>query len=171
MCSSDLELAELKETQTGLRAQWEKEKSGIDEVSRVKKELEATREAIAKAEREYDLNRAAELKYGRLTELEKKLAELSAADDGSHRLLREEVGPDDIAAIISRWTGIPVAKLVEGEREKLLKLGDILHERVIGQDEAVQAVANAVLRARTKHRRSEERRVGKECRSRWSPYH
>ncbi len=142
------ELAELKETQTGLRAQWEKEKSGIDEVSRVKKELEATREAIAKAEREYDLNRAAELKYGRLTELEKKLAELSAADDGSHRLLREEVGPDDIAAIISRWTGIPVAKLVEGEREKLLKLGDILHERVIGQDEAVQAVADAVLRAR-----------------------
>ena len=73
---------------------------------------------------------------------------LSAADDGSHRLLREEVGPDDIAAIISRWTGIPVAKLVEGEREKLLKLGDILHERVIGQDEAVQAVADAVLRAR-----------------------
>ncbi|MDO4768272.1 MAG: ATP-dependent chaperone ClpB [Pseudomonadota bacterium] len=142
------ELAELKETQTGLRAQWEKEKSGIDEVSRVKKELEATREAIAKAEREYDLNRAAELKYGRLTELEKKLAELAAADDGSHRLLREEVGPDDIAAIISRWTGIPVAKLVEGEREKLLKLGDILHERVIGQDEAVQAVADAVLRAR-----------------------
>lgn len=142
------ELAELKKTQTGLWAQWEKEKSGIDEVSRVKKELESTREAIAKAEREYDLNRAAELKYGRLTELEKKLAELAAADDGSHRLLREEVGPDDIAAIISRWTGIPVAKLVEGEREKLLKLGDILHERVIGQDEAVQAVADAVLRAR-----------------------
>ena len=142
------ELAELKETQTGLRAQWEREKSGIDEISQLKKDLEATKEAMAKAEREYDLNKAAELKYGRLTELEKKLAALSAGDDGEPRLLREEVGPDDIAAIISKWTGIPVSKLVEGEREKLLKLADILHERVIGQDEAVQAVADAVLRAR-----------------------
>ena len=142
------ELAELKETQTGLRAQWEREKSGIDEISQIKKELEATKEAIAKAEREYDLNRAAELKYGKLTELEKKLASLSGGGDGEPRLLREEVGPDDIAAIISKWTGIPVSKLVEGEREKLLKLADILHERVIGQDEAVQAVADAVLRAR-----------------------
>jgi len=142
------ELAELKETQTGLRAQWEREKSGIDEISQVKKDLEATKEAITKAEREYDLNKAAELKYGRLTELERKLAALSGGDDGEPRLLREEVGPDDIAAIISKWTGIPVSKLVEGEREKLLKLADILHERVIGQDEAVQAVADAVLRAR-----------------------
>ena len=142
------ELAELKETQTGLRAQWEREKSGIDEISQLKKDLEATKEAIAKAEREYDLNRAAELKYGRLTELEKKLADLSGSDEGEPRLLREEVGPDDVASIISKWTGIPVSKLVEGEREKLLKLADILHERVIGQDEAVQAVADAVLRAR-----------------------
>jgi ATP-dependent Clp protease ATP-binding subunit ClpB len=142
------ELAELKETQTGLRAQWEREKSGIDQIGQLKKELEATKEAIAKAEREYDLNRAAELKYGRLTELERKLAEQSGGDDGQPRLLREEVGPDDIASIISKWTGIPVSKLVEGEREKLLKLADILHERVIGQDEAVQAVADAVLRAR-----------------------
>ncbi|NCD26339.1 MAG: AAA family ATPase, partial [Deltaproteobacteria bacterium] len=142
------ELAELKEAQTGLKAQWEREKSGIDEISGVKKDIEATKEAIAKAEREYDLNKAAELKYGRLTELEKKLASLSGGDDGEQRLLREEVGPDDIAAIISKWTGIPVSKLVEGEREKLLKLADILHERVVGQDEAVQAVADAVLRAR-----------------------
>ena len=142
------ELAELKEAQTGLRAQWEREKSGIDEISALKKELEATKEAIAKAEREYDLNKAAELKYGRLTELEKRLESLSGGGDGEPRLLREEVGPDDIAAIISKWTGIPVSKLVEGEREKLLKLADILHERVIGQDEAVQAVADAVLRAR-----------------------
>jgi ATP-dependent Clp protease ATP-binding subunit ClpB len=142
------ELAELKETQTGLRAQWEREKSGIDEISQLKKELEATKEAIAKAEREYDLNKAAELKYSRLIELERKLETLSGGDDGEQRLLREEVGPDDIASIISKWTGIPVVKLVEGEREKLLKLGDILHERVIGQDEAVQAVADAVLRAR-----------------------
>ncbi|MBU4524413.1 MAG: ATP-dependent chaperone ClpB [Desulfomicrobium sp.] len=142
------ELAELKETQTGLRAQWEREKSGIDEISQLKKDLEATKEAIAKAEREYDLNKAAELKYSRLIELERKLEALSAGHDGEQRLLREEVGPDDIASIISKWTGIPVVKLVEGEREKLLKLGDILHERVIGQDEAVQAVADAVLRAR-----------------------
>lgn len=142
------ELAELRETQTGLRAQWEREKSGIDEISQLKKELEATKEAIAKAEREYDLNKAAELKYSRLIELERKLETLSGGHDGEQRLLREEVGPDDIASIISKWTGIPVVKLVEGEREKLLKLGDILHERVIGQDEAVQAVADAVLRAR-----------------------
>ena len=142
------ELAELKETQTGLRVQWEREKSGIDEISQLKKELEATKEAIAKAEREYDLNKAAELKYSRLIELERKLESLSGGHDGEQRLLREEVGPDDIASIISKWTGIPVVKLVEGEREKLLKLGDILHERVIGQDEAVQAVADAVLRAR-----------------------
>lgn len=142
------ELAELKEEQTGLRVQWEQEKSGIDKISQLKKELEATKEAIAKAEREYDLNRAAELKYGRLTELERKLTALSDAENKESRLLREEVGPDDIASIISKWTGIPVAKLVEGEREKLLKLADILHERVIGQDEAVQAVADAVLRAR-----------------------
>ncbi|SFM15860.1 ATP-dependent Clp protease ATP-binding subunit ClpB [Desulfomicrobium norvegicum] len=142
------ELAELKESQTGLKAQWEREKSGIDEISQLKKDLEATKEAIAKAEREYDLNRAAELKYSRLIELERKLEALSGGNDGEQRLLREEVGPDDIAAIISKWTGIPVVKLVEGEREKLLKLGDILHERVIGQDEAVQAVADAVLRAR-----------------------
>lgn len=123
-------------------------KSGIDEVSQLKKELELTKEAIAKAEREYDLNKAAELKYGRLTELERKIAGLASAEDSEQRLLREEVGPDDIAAIISKWTGIPVARLVEGEREKLLKLADILHERVIGQEEAVQAVADAVLRAR-----------------------
>ncbi|SFK21522.1 ATP-dependent Clp protease ATP-binding subunit ClpB [Desulfomicrobium apsheronum] len=142
------ELAELKESQTGLKAQWEREKSGIDEISQLKKDLEATKEAIAKAEREYDLNKAAELKYSRLIELERKLEALSGGNDGEQRLLREEVGPDDIAAIISKWTGIPVVKLVEGEREKLLKLGDILHERVIGQDEAVQAVADAVLRAR-----------------------
>jgi ATP-dependent Clp protease ATP-binding subunit ClpB len=142
------ELAELKEIQTGLRAQWEREKSGIDEISHLKKDLEATKEAIAKAEREYDLNKAAELKYSRLIELERKLEALSEGNDGEQRLLREEVGPDDIASIISKWTGIPVVKLVEGEREKLLKLGDILHERVIGQDEAVQAVADAVLRAR-----------------------
>ncbi|NLY41681.1 MAG: ATP-dependent chaperone ClpB [Desulfovibrionales bacterium] len=142
------ELAELKETQTTLRAQSEREKSGIDEVSQLKKELELTKEAMAKAEREYDLNKAAELKYGRLTELERKIADLAQSQDSEQRLLREEVGPDDIAAIISKWTGIPVAKLVEGEREKLLKLADILHERVIGQEEAVQAVADAVLRAR-----------------------
>jgi ATP-dependent Clp protease ATP-binding subunit ClpB len=142
------ELAELKENQMGLKAQWEREKSGIDEISGLKKDLEATKEAITKAEREYDLNKAAELKYGRLIELEKRLATLSGAADGEQRLLREEVGPDDIAAIISKWTGIPVTRLVEGEREKLLKLADVLHERVIGQDEAVQAVADAVLRAR-----------------------
>ncbi len=142
------ELADLKEEQAALRAQWEKEKASIEGVRQIKEEIERTRLAIEKAEREYDLNRAAELRYGRLAELERRLAEAQGGSEDEKRLLREEVGPDDVAAIVSKWTGIPVTKLLEGEREKLLKLADVLHERVVGQDEAVQAVADAVLRAR-----------------------
>jgi ATP-dependent Clp protease ATP-binding subunit ClpB len=141
------ELADLREEQAALRSQWEQEKAAIDGVRQIKEAIEQTRLAIEKAEREYDLNRAAELRYGKLAELERQLAEASQ-HGGEKRLLREEVGPDDVAAIVSKWTGIPVSKLLEGEREKLLKLADVLHERVVGQDEAVQAVADAVLRAR-----------------------
>ena len=145
------ELANLKETQSGYLTQWEKEKGAIDGLRRLKEEIERTRLMIEEAERNYDLNRAAELKYSTLNRLERELAEQEAAIDkaaGGQRMVREEVGPDDVAMVISRWTGIPVTRLLEGEREKLLRLADTLHERVIGQDEAVQAVADAVLRAR-----------------------
>ncbi|KUJ96273.1 MAG: ATP-dependent chaperone ClpB [Desulfonauticus sp. 38_4375] len=145
------DLAELKEKQASLRAQWEKEKEAINSLRKLKEEIEKTRLEIEAAERAYDLNKAAELRYGKLTQLEKELKkkeEALASQDGK-TLLKEEVGPDDIAEIVSKWTGIPVTKLVESEREKLLKLADVLHQRVIGQDEAVRAVADAVLRARS----------------------
>ena len=146
------ELAELRESQTGLKAQWDREKGSINSLRSLKEEIEKTRYEIESAERDYDLNRAAELRYGKLNQLEKELADKEAelsGDSENKTLLKEEVGPDDIAEIVSKWTGIPVSRLMEGEREKLLKLSDILHERVIGQDEAVDAVADAVLRARS----------------------
>jgi len=145
------ELANLKEEQSGYLAQWEKEKKAVEVLRHIKQDIEATKLAIEEAERNYDLNRAAELRYGRLTGLEKDLAAQEAAitkEAGGVRMIREEVGPDDVAMVISRWTGVPVTRLLESEREKLLRLGDELHERVIGQDEAVTAVADAVLRAR-----------------------
>jgi ATP-dependent Clp protease ATP-binding subunit ClpB len=142
------ELADLKEEQAELMAQWEKEKGGIESVRKLKQDIERTRHEIEEAERAMDYNRAAELKYSRLAELEKQLAAAEEHEGEETRLLKEEVGPDDVAQIISRWTGIPVSKLLEGEREKLLKLPEVLHERVVGQDEAVDSVADAVLRAR-----------------------
>jgi ATP-dependent Clp protease ATP-binding subunit ClpB len=145
------ELADLKESQSTLLAQWEKEKQTIEGLRTIKEEIERTRLDIEAAQRAYDLNRAAELRYGKLAELEKKLIsqdEQMTAQAGGARMVKEEVGPDDVAEIISRWTGIPVSRLLESEREKLLRLGDVLHERVVGQDEAVGAVADAVLRAR-----------------------
>ena len=133
-----------------MRKQWESEKGSIDNVREIKEQIEQTKLAIEQAERAYDLNKAAELKYSRLLELEKKLAAASgpAAESEGPRLLKEEVRPDDVAEIVGKWTGIPVTRLLESEREKLLRLGDQLHERVVGQDEAVTAVSDAVLRAR-----------------------
>src|SRR5262245_25712148 len=145
------ELSELQAESAQLRAQWEAEKGGIGALRELQKEIEETKQAIEQAQRAYDLAKASELQDGKLAELERKLA---AEEAGSHeargkkRLLKEEVDEEDIAEVVSRWTGIPVSKLVEGEREKLVRLADHLHQRVIGQDEAVQAVANAVLRAR-----------------------
>ena len=143
---------ELRDAQTdseALRAQWEAEKGGIGKLREIKQKIEETRIAIEQAERQYDLNKVAELKYGTLAALERDLAAASTAhDDGGKRLLKEEVDEEDIAEVVARWTGIPVAKLVEGERDKLMRLGEHLHQRVIGQDEAVTAVANAVIRAR-----------------------
>ena len=145
------ELAELRGRQATLRSQWEAEKGSIDSVRHLKEDIERTRQAIDEAERAYDLNRAAELKYGRLPELQKQLHEqeaLAEQYDQGQNLLRDKVTEEEIARIVARWTGIPVAKLMEGEREKLLHLDEILHKRVIGQDEAVQKVADAILRSR-----------------------
>ncbi|ETX00053.1 MAG: ATP-dependent Clp protease ATP-binding protein [Candidatus Entotheonella factor] len=144
------ELADLKEQASTLRAQWEAEKGAIGEVRSLREEIEQVRRDIEQAEREYDLNRAAELRHGRLPDLQQRLEaeEGNSGQPGEHRLLREEVTEDEIAEIVSRWTGIPVTRLVEGERDKLMRLDEILHERVIGQDEAVQLVADAVIRAR-----------------------
>jgi ATP-dependent Clp protease ATP-binding subunit ClpB len=146
------ELANLKSDSDALKAQWQAEKEGVQRLRALREQLEQTRIEIEKAERQYDLNRAAELKYGKLTELERKLkAEEARLAEKQHgkRMLKEEVDEEDIAEVVSRWTGVPVSKLLEGEMQKLLHLEDELHKRVIGQDEAVKAVAESVMRARS----------------------
>jgi ATP-dependent Clp protease ATP-binding subunit ClpB len=146
------ELAELRTEADALKAQWQTEKQSISRVRSLKREIEEMRNEIEKAEREYDLNRAAELKYGKLNDLERRLQaeeEHLAGKQKNNMLLNEEVSEAEIAKVVSRWTGVPVSRLLEGEREKLIRLEEILHERVIGQDEAVSAVADAVLRARS----------------------
>jgi len=143
------ELADLKARRDAMRAQWDKEKASIGKVQSLREKIEQTRLDITAAEREYDLNRVAELRHGVLPALEKELAELESAGHKDERsLLQEEVTEEEIAQVVARWTGIPVTRLMEGEREKLLRLSDVLHQRVIGQDEAVDSVADAVLRAR-----------------------
>jgi ATP-dependent Clp protease ATP-binding subunit ClpB len=145
------ELADLKAQQQQLRARWEVEKQAIARLRSLKEEIEKIKVAIDQAQREYDLNRAAELKYGKLAQLERQLAEEEKRlrEQGNMQLIKEEVDEDDIAAVVARWTGIPVSRLLEGEKEKLLRLGEHLHKRVVGQDEAVEAVADAVIRARS----------------------
>jgi ATP-dependent Clp protease ATP-binding subunit ClpB len=144
------ELADLRESADAMRAQWDGEKESIERVRGLRGEIEQLRQEVEVAERDYDLDRAAEIRHGRLPQLEAQLAEQEAEiERGETRLLREEVTEDEVADIVSRWTGIPVRRLVEGEREKLLRLDEILHRRVIGQDEAVQSVADAVIRARS----------------------
>jgi len=150
---SDLrrELADLKTKADSMRAQWEAEKQVIGKVRGLREQIEQVRLQIEKAERDYDLNKAAELKHGMLPDLERKLAVEEAQQNLRHNdeaLLREEVTEDEIADIVARWTGIPVTRLMEGERDKLLRLGEILHRRVIGQGEAVDLVVDAVIRAR-----------------------
>jgi ATP-dependent Clp protease ATP-binding subunit ClpB len=144
------ELADMREKANSMKAKWMLEKEAIQKVREKRKTLERLRRELEEAENHYDLNKAAELRHGRIPALEKELKELEKEEkekQGS-RLLREEVTEEEIAEIVSRWTGIPISKLVEGEREKLLRLESILHERVIGQDEAVKLVSDAVLRAR-----------------------
>ncbi|EAU73368.1 ATP-dependent chaperone ClpB [Synechococcus sp. RS9916] len=148
------EVAELSEQQSTLNAQWQQEKGAIDDLSNLKEEIERVQLQVEQAKRNYDLNKAAELEYGTLAGLQKQLSDqeaaLAAADDGGQdkSLLREEVTEDDIAEVIAKWTGIPVAKLVQSEMEKLLSLESQLHERVVGQQQAVTAVADAIQRSR-----------------------
>ena len=146
------ELADLRAKAAAMRSQWESEKAAIDDERKVRKQVEQVRHEIEVAERQYDLNRAAELRHGVLPGLMAQLEnqeEAGGESDGAGRLLREEVTDNEIAEIVSKWTGVPVTRLVEGEREKLLRLDEILHRRVIGQDEAVGLVADAVIRARS----------------------
>jgi ATP-dependent Clp protease ATP-binding subunit ClpB len=146
------ELADLRAEADSLRAQWEAERRALRKVQELREEMERLRQEADQAESDYDLSRAAELRYGRLPELERRLRaeeEQLAVRQGGSRLLREVVTEEEIAGIVARWTGIPVSRLQEGEREKLLRLDEILHERVVGQDEAVQLVADAIIRARS----------------------
>src|SRR5258707_1393878 len=144
------ELANLKSDRDALKAQWEGEKHAIDDLQKLRTALELARTEMKQAQRRGDLTRVAEYKYGKIPQLEQQLKKHEAKVSGDRtkrRLLQEEVTADEVAEVVSRWTGIPVSRLLEGEKEKLLRLDQILHERVVGQDEAVQAVADAVIRA------------------------
>jgi ATP-dependent Clp protease ATP-binding subunit ClpB len=147
------ELADLRTQASGMRAQWESEKQAIEKVRALRGQIEKLRLDIEEAERRYDLDRAAELRHGQLPALEERLraedARIAGKHAGGRQMVREEVTDEEVAEIVSRWTGIPVTRLVEGERDKLLRLDQILHQRVVGQDEAVQLVADAVIRARS----------------------
>ena len=152
LATLELELGEKQHALVSLKTRWDSEKASVARLRKTREAMEEVKQAMERAERAYDLNRVAELRYGELPRLERELAleqEQLGKKQGESRLLKEEVDEDDIASIVSRWTGIPVSRLVEGETEKLLKLGELLHQRVVGQDEAVQAVADAVLRARS----------------------
>ncbi len=145
------ELAEIRERRDALNAQWQSEKSGLEGISKLKAEIEQTRLAIEKARREYDLDKLAELQYGKLAGLEKQLADNESGlikKKGGSRLIKEEVDEEDVAGVVARWTGIPVSRLMEGDVQKLAHLEEHLHKRVIGQNEAVSAVSDAVVRAR-----------------------
>ncbi|MCY7334474.1 MAG: ATP-dependent chaperone ClpB [Pseudanabaena sp. CAN_BIN31] len=146
------ELGDLKEEQTTLKARWEAEKQVIDNIGKIKKDIDQVNVEIQQAEREYDLTKMAELKYGKLADLQRQLeiaeVNLKEAQTSGRSLLRQEVTEEDIAEIISKWSGIPISKLVESEKEKLLQLEDVLHDRVVGQEEAVTAIADAIQRSR-----------------------
>ncbi|MGB3495794.1 MAG: AAA family ATPase, partial [Elainellaceae cyanobacterium] len=142
------ELANIRERASVLRAQWDQEKGAIDQIRALREAIDTTRIEMEKAERHYDLNTVAQLRHGKMPELEARLKELEAAEAKEGALLKEEVSQEEIAEIVSKWTGVPVTRLVEGEKEKLLRLEDVLHERVVGQDEAVTLVSEAIIRAR-----------------------
>ena len=178
----DKEIADLKEQEKQYRAKWEGEKALVNKIQEDKQQIENLKLEAERAEREGNYERVAEIRYSRLKGLEDDIKKIQAQlknTQGAEAMVREEVTADDIAEVVSRWTGIPVTRMLQSEREKLLHLEEELHKRVIGQDEAINAVSDAVRRSRAGLQdpkrpiasRSEERRVGKECRSRWSPYH
>ncbi|MEA2183608.1 MAG: ATP-dependent Clp protease ATP-binding subunit ClpB, partial [Solirubrobacteraceae bacterium] len=142
------ELAELRERSSGMKAQWQAEKAQITAVSDLKERLEIAKHEAERAEREANLQRAAELRYGEIPELQRELTEAERRSDGNNGFLKEEVTPEDIAEVVARWTGIPVSRLLEGEVEKLVHMEDRLHQRVVGQNEAVSAVSSALRRSR-----------------------
>ena len=146
------ELSQMRDQFNEMKAKWENEKDAISKVQKLREELEQVNAQIERAERDYDLNKAAELKYGRLPQLKKQLEEeetiAEKQKESKNSLLRDKVTEEEIARIVGRWTGIPVTKLMEGEREKLLHMDEVLHKRVIGQDEAVEKVSEAILRSR-----------------------
>jgi ATP-dependent Clp protease ATP-binding subunit ClpB len=142
------ELADAKEKAAALRLQWDKEKASVGRVRKIREDLDAARLEMERAERAYDLNKIAELRHGRIPQLEAELKKLEKAGNTT-KLFKEEVTPEEIAEVVAKWTGVPVTRLVEGEKEKLLRLEEVLHERVIGQDEAVTLVTEAILRARS----------------------
>jgi ATP-dependent Clp protease ATP-binding subunit ClpB len=144
----EAELADRQEELAAMTAEWQHEKDSIEGVSAAKADLEKARADLERAQREADLGRAAELQYGRIPELERTLAELDGRDHGPLRFFKDEVDAEDVAEVVARWTGIPVSRLLEGEVEKLVHMEERLHQRVIGQDEAVEAVANALRRSR-----------------------
>ena len=148
LATLERELADLKEQRTSLRAAWEQEKTEIERVRGLKEEADRLRTQIEDAERRMEFERAAQLKYGELPEIERQLAEAESSSTGRPRLLKEEVDEEDIAEVTSRWTGIPLSRLMEGEVQKLIHMEQRLHERVVGQDDAVEAVSNAIRRAR-----------------------
>ncbi len=143
------ELAEVRERAKGLKMTWEKEKASVDRDRKVREDLEAARLEMEKAERAYDLNKVAELRHGRIPQLEAELKKVETAGKNNTTLFKEEVSQEEIAEVVAKWTGVPVTRLVEGEKEKLLRLESVLHERVIGQDEGVTLVTEAILRARS----------------------
>ena len=148
----ELELEDKRRDMDALKTRWEAEKASVGRLRKIRQQIEGARQQVERAERAYDLNRVAELRYGEIPELERELSieeQALVKKQGESRLLKENVDEEDIALVVSRWTGIPVTRLMEGEIEKLLKLEELLHQRVIGQDEAVRAVADAVLRARS----------------------
>jgi ATP-dependent Clp protease ATP-binding subunit ClpB len=151
LAALDEELANLREQSSAMKAHWQGEKDAIAEIRSLKEQLEARRAEADRFERDGDLARAAEIRYGQLPELEQKVQDASAALDimqATHRMLKEEVDAEDVAEVVSKWTGIPVSRLMEGEVQKLVRMEEVLHERIVGQDEAVTAVANAIRRSR-----------------------
>ena len=143
------ELAEAREKAKGIRLHWEKEKAAVQKTRKLREDIEAARLEMEKAERAYDLNKVAELRHGRIPQLEDELKKLEKKGRGQNTLFKEEVSEEEIAEVVSEWSGVPVTRLVEGEKDKLLRLEAVLHERVIGQDEAVTLTTEAILRARS----------------------